>query len=375
MKKFLFYSNLLLLIFIINSCQENQLNEVTQKLDIDAKERLYSEPIDIHAVTFRSTCSWVRIPAGSVDVLGAAITEVCENGIIYLESGVHTETAPITISKSVKIVGAEGAVLKLASNLSLPDPSTGALGVDPGLYVLNAPGTLIQDISIEPINEDAGTAILLENSDGSAVMRTRISNFQFGILVEQSDQVTMMFNTLVSTSLWQIGAVPTAHNIVVINGKSAYISDNTVSNGVFGIWACDQWGTCERNTVAANYVGIILCKVPLSFQKPDGTITGSQLSANLWKVQNNMANNNFTVGYLAIDGANNNLLVDNNASGNGTYDIELATESNRFGFITPESFENTVIAGAYPNISIKDCGTENNVTGGNQIDISTEPCN
>jgi len=115
--------------------------------------------------------------------------------------------------------------------------------------------------------------------------------------------------------------------------------------------------------------------VPLNaFPLPGGELAGSDASAIQWRVIGNNASGNFDAGYLVIDGANNNRLADNDALSNGTYDIELAGDSFRFGFLTPKSFENSVIAGAFPNLKIKNCGENNTVVGGNLVDNSQDPC-
>ncbi len=88
-----------------------------------------------------------------------------------------------------------------------------------------------------------------------------------------------------------------------------------------------------------------------------------------------MPRTNFDAGYLVIDGANNNFLKDNNASNNGTYDIELTGDTFRFGFHTSKSFENKVVAGKFQNIRIKNCGENNTVKGGQLVDNSVDPCN
>jgi hypothetical protein len=119
-----------------------------------------------------------------------------------------------------------------------------------------------------------------------------------------------------------------------------------------------------------------LCKVPANaFPLPGGKLAGSALSAVAWKIEDNHSTGNFNAGYLVIDGANNNRLKNNNASNNGTYDIELAGDSFRFGFLTPKSFDNKVVAGKYKNILIKDCGENNKVVGGQLVDNSVDLCN
>lgn len=320
----------------------------------------------------RSACDWTTIPAGSHNALAQAIADACVGGVIYLKSGEHTESGPVVIGKPVKIIGEAGAVLKIHSDLSTGDTLTGLLPIYPALHVLDAPGTLIQDLDIRPLGTDGGAAILYENSPQSATIRCTITGFQFSVVVEKSDRMAIMRNTIVSSGAWQTGQVPQAHGIVVANGKSAYVSDNDVSNALFGIWACDRYGTCERNTTHANYIGIILCKVPTAFQLPSGEITGSEFPATLWKARQNQSHGNFSIGYLVIDGANGNLLEDNDAGDNAAYDYELTTDTYRFGFLTPFAYNNIVYA--KPGQTVKDCGMDNTIVGGEQVDTSVDLC-
>ncbi|MEZ4991256.1 MAG: hypothetical protein R2824_12620 [Saprospiraceae bacterium] len=62
----------------------------------------------------------------------------------------------------------------------------------------------------------------------------------------------------------------------------------------------------------------------------------------------------------------------NEASRNADADVELAGDSERFGFLTPTSFENKVISS--PGISIKDCGVDNDIVGGELVDTEVVPC-
>ncbi|MCP3933670.1 MAG: hypothetical protein GY705_31770 [Bacteroidetes bacterium] len=133
----------------------------------------YFAPLTDGEISDRNGCDPIVIPAGSVDALADAIAEICENGVIYLEGGMHTENEAVTITKSVKIIGKEGAVLKVFSELA-PYDDAGLQNVFPGLHILNAPNTLIQDVTILPVDPDGGTAILIENSHGAAVMRCEI---------------------------------------------------------------------------------------------------------------------------------------------------------------------------------------------------------
>ncbi len=321
----------------------------------------------------RSSCDWTTLPAGSADALAEAIANTCEGGVIYLKSGIHTESQSVVIQKSVKIVGEAGAVLKVQSELSPVDTATGNIPVHAALHILNAPGTLIQDIAIEPLGSDGGAAILIENASQSAVIHCNITAHQFGIILEKSDRIALMRNTIVVSSAWQTGLVSDAHGIVVMNGKSAYASDNDISNALFGIWACDKWGTCERNSTHENYIGIILCKVPNgSMRLPGGQVTGAEFSATLWKTRQNHSYNNFDAGYLIIDGSNNNLLENNDGGNNATYDYEIVGDSYRFGFFTPFAFDNILYA--KPGQTVKNCGQNSTVIGGVAVDTGVDVC-
>ena len=77
---------------------------------------------------------------------------------------------------------------------------------------------------------------------------------------------------------------------------------------------------------------------------------------------------------LVIDGANQNYLVNNKAGNNGRYDIELAGDSERFGFFTPTSRETTVDTGKYPDLTIKVCSVDDTVIGGQLVDTTADPC-
>jgi hypothetical protein len=320
-------------------------------------------------------CYWTEIPAGSTNALAQAINSACEGGVIYLKSGLHTENIALTITKSVKIIGETGAILKVKTQLSLNDTTTGATATKPFLHVLNAPRTLIQDLDIQVVDTEGSGAVLFENSHESAVMRCKFTKFQFAISVEKSDRMVIMGNNIVGTNAWQTNPRVSAFGITIINGTSAYVADNQSNTHTFGIWACDKWGTCERNTTMGNYEGIILCNVPMVLKLPSGRITGSLTPGKLWKTRNNKSTDNFGVGIIVIDGANENIVENNELARNGEYDIELTTDTYRFGFLTPLAYNNTVNAGNYPNIRIKDCGRNNRITGGIRINTTTDPCN
>ncbi|MCB0531448.1 MAG: right-handed parallel beta-helix repeat-containing protein [Lewinellaceae bacterium] len=307
------------------------------------------------------------LPAGSVNQLAAALQN---SATVILEPGLHIESDPVVVSGYHHIVGRPGAVLRMGSTPYIDF----TLPIFVALHFKDAGGSSIRGVKIEPVNPIGGTAILLENSQKAVVQDCEISGFQYCILVEKSPLARVFNNKIAASTAWQTGDIPDAHGIVVINGDGATVEKNDVSGGLFGIWACDKNGALRSNTVHDNYIGIILCKVPAgAFILPDGTATGAQYSCTKWVVRNNQSTDNLDAGYLVIDGANHNTLVNNEAGNNGTYDYELTGDTYRFGFLTPFAFNNTLKAGA--GQTVKDCGQNNVVSGGIKINTSIDPCN
>jgi nitrous oxidase accessory protein NosD len=250
---------LTMLLLAFAACQKDSLQSPEPLKPDDGH---YFVP-DLNTISTRSNCPWTVIPAGSVDALANAIANTCDGGGIYLKAGLHTETKPLVIRKRVLLIGETGAILKIKSDLAPPPPGTTYVAIEPGIYVMNANGTLIQNLTIQPLSSDGGTAILIENAHNSAVMGCTFTGFQFAVVVELSDRVAIMRNKITGTDKWVSGEVADCYSIMVVNGKSAYVAENEVTNSIFGIWACDQWGTCVNNNAHDNYVGIILCTVPI----------------------------------------------------------------------------------------------------------------
>lgn len=313
----------------------------------------------------------VNLPAGSQDGLAAAIAAAGKRGTVRVEAGLHTESQTVTITHAVRIIGESGAIFEFATQ-----PWPPASEIDAALHIKNADDVVIWNLEIQPASSIGGTAILVEDSKDAIIGRNTMRGHQFSVLVEGSDEAKIYKNTIIATTAWQTGALSAVHGVVVINGKKAEVENNDISNALFGLWACDENGEAERNTFHGNFVGLILCKVPANFfPLPGGKLAGSALPATSWQAKANNATGNFNAGYLVIDGANNNRLKDNNASNNGTYDFDLTGDTYRFGFLTPKSFDNKVVAGAFQNVRIKNCGENNTVLGGQLVDNTQDPCN
>lgn len=338
--------------------------------ELDRLEKLAAQP-DGGVESFASHARRVNVPAGSVDAIEAAIAQAGDGGVVVLKRGVHTEHGTVTVDRRVAILGEPNTIVVSGAGLpstAIPFPTTPA-------FHITADGAGISGLAIQPASGDGSTAVLVEGAQNVLVFGNRITSYQVGVLVERGDRVRVWSNTIIATSLWQTGAIGDAYGIVVNNGVEASLLRNDISNALFGIWECDALGTCAFNTAHGNFLGIILCKVPAgSWLTPGGTAVGASQSATKWLTVLNRTQDNFAYGILGIDGANQCLVASNLSTGNGVYDVEFAGDSYRFGFLTPASFDNSFLAGLYPQTIVKNCGINNRILGGQLVDNTTHPC-
>jgi hypothetical protein len=181
-------------------------------------------------------------------------------------------------------------------------------------------------------------------------------------------------NKIVSSTGWQTGDLGFTEGVLVLNGELVEIKDNDVSNALVGIFVSDRRGLVVNNIAYGNLLGIVLCNHTVTIPTPGGEIVGSETNATKWIVRGNRSHDNLDIGYMVIDGANENYLVNNQGGNNVRYDIELVGDSERFGFFTPTSRESIVDTGKYSDLIVKDCGVDDTVIGGQLVDTSADPC-
>ena len=158
------------------------------------------------------------------------------------------------------LLGENGAVLE--SNI--PTWPVASATIQPARWVHGTGGVTIRGIEMQPAGGIGGTAILIVHSPGTAVFKHNLHDWQYGVLVESSELVMIRDYRISATLAWTSDPnVPEAHGIVIINGIGAIVALNQVSNALFGIWACDARGLAFANRVSGNFIGSILCKVPL----------------------------------------------------------------------------------------------------------------
>ncbi|MCB0283589.1 MAG: hypothetical protein KDF60_13475, partial [Calditrichaeota bacterium] len=306
---------------------------------------------------------FVVLPAGSEDALSDAVKKAGTGGTVLVKAGLHKESGTVTISQQVTILGEHGAVFEIDTQ---PETVTGK--VDPAIHILNTRKVVLWGIEINPVAVSGGTAILIQDAPQCILAKNTLNGHQYGVILENGDRSILWKNSVTNTTAWQTGAIPFVMGLVNVNGEKVSVIENDLSSGFLGAFMCDKGGLFYGNNLHENFIGLLVCKVPENnFTLPDGSMTGAHVSGTHWLVKGNSAIDNLDTGYLVIDGANNNLLIKNHAANNGTYDIELAGESERFGFYTPTSFENKVFI-RNPNLVVKDCGVDNMVRGGSLVD-------
>lgn len=372
MFKSITHITLLLVSLSFFSCEKDNLITPTDNPDREYTERhaeleamMENELAEIEAEVALSLRSSVLLPAGSIDGLAAAIAAAGPGGTVTVASGLHLESGTVTINFPVRIIGENGAVFIFDT-----EPISMAASIVPALHVLNAPRTIISNLEIRAANAVGGTAILLEKSDRSIVIRNKTVDQEYGVLVQYSDRVYLVENDFQSSPLWQTGDIASSFGVIIINGKNARIYNNKASDGFCGMWTCDRNGILAGNLFRENLYGLILCKVPEAFNYilPDGTTAFAELTGTRWSVFNNNARGNFDTGYLIIDGADRNFLIGNRASDNARLAYDFAGETSRFGLLTPPSVRN--IGFIASGDRVLDCGDRNQVFGGDQVDAS-----
>lgn len=375
MRKSIFYACLLTVISIsLFSCRKDlDYNEQQVREDIqDALLQIQAVQSGDLNIQTRIAAKFVVVNSGSNNALAQALKDAGEGGIVYLRSGLHTETAGIIINSKVTLIGETGAILKVSSYASLMNLSTGVTDIYPGLHVLNAPETFIINLEIQPIDKNGSTAILYENASLSASMNCTMKQFMFSVMVEKSDKITIIGNKMIGSTLWQANPGPEA-GVLIVNGKNAWIANNDIETTFAGFFLSDKGGTVVKNKVKKSHWGVVMCKIgPGSLNFPDKHKTGAASAASYWAITDNQSNENEDIGYLVIDGANNNTLEGNTATGNENYDIELAGQTSRIGFPMVPSFNNRVTA--VTGQKVKDCGNNNSVTGVKLVDTTIDLC-
>jgi hypothetical protein len=316
----------------------------------------------------------VQLPPGSVNGLGAAVVSAGPGGRVIVQSGLHTESGTVVVSIPVSIFGEPGAIIESGTSPGAIYP----IQIDAVIHIKNTHDVNVRGITFRPLTGGTGnTAVLIEHSSRVDVIGNVTSEFQFGVIVDYGENHAICDNTITSTTRWQLDPsdpnfLPETDGIVVMNGRFARVERNEIFTALFGTMSCTDTGRITRNSASGCFIGFAFCKVPDGSYVISGNTEGGHPGGTHWTIENNVATNN-SWGFLFTDGANHNMAVDNVGGGNSVYDLELAGDTDRFGFPTPASFSDVVIARSH--LVVKDCGN-NDIIRGNVtlIDTNVDPC-
>ena len=312
------------------------------------------------------------LPAFSIDGLQDAIQEVGPYGTVFVESGMHFETSPVMITFPVKIVGDEGAIIQSTTAPNADFPYT----MEPALFLDHAARVHIEGLTFVPNPETGmgGTAILVSNSDRAMIRDNDFSGYFQAVMVYASDFVRIHYNR--AEGLYTEGFDSfNSYGFSVMSGKAAYLRGNFAEDFWAGYFVSDKDGILYKNTATGGVQGYFFCNYGEgALELPDGTSIGAESAATNWLAYSNTAQRLVT-GYLIIDGANNNRLVNNKAIDYSLYGFEFAGETTRFGApALPTSSDNYFLVSGR-NITVKDCGLNNEICGGKLVDTTSDPCN
>jgi parallel beta-helix repeat protein len=329
----------------------------------------------------RAAATTVELPAGSVNGLAAAISQAGSGGTVVLKSGLHKESGSVVVTIPVSIAGEAGAILESATPAVFP--STFPITITAALQFKGAPGATVRGVWFQPPLGTVGcAAVLLEDSPGAQVLNNRMTQLQYGVVVQRGDNTVIRGNTINLATNWDLDPSDPAYlidavGVMVLAAPHAQVTGNQVSSAIMGIAASGAAAEVTGNTTTGNLMGIVLCSTPDGLYRFSGNsqTAGPPIA---WYAHDNTVHNNLW-GFMVTDRANNNLVVNNDASGNSVYDVELTGDTKRFAPLiplAPAAYNNLVLAGPYKGLVIKDCGRDNQIVGEVKlVDHSVDPCN
>jgi hypothetical protein len=230
----------------------------------------------------------------------------------------------------------------------------------------------IRGITFKGTDAVPAVGIFLDKTQGVHVTNNVFQNWQISIAGYNAKYCMIRKNLINANPGWATGAILESDGITLSDGAHNHLLENEINNAFLGIFTGGSMGVDFKNITNNCFIGQILCKVPAGFNVINGVEINTQASTSNWRVMFNTSTNNAFIGYLVIDGANKCFLDHNQASNNGLYDIEVAGDSNRFGFFTPKAYNNRVHA--YTNLKVKDCGENTHIIGGTLVDNTVDPC-
>ena len=318
----------------------------------------------------------VRLTAGSTDALAGAIESAGPGGTVILNSGLHTESASVTVGFRVDIIGEPGAILQTSTAADPDFP----ISIDAAIHLKNAAHAKVHGLWFRPPAGTTGScAVVVENSPHAQIVNNQVTDYQFGVLVHHGDHALVNRNSIQVSNAWSLDPSDPAFlaesdGIIIINGRHVSVTENSVSGGFDGIWMCDEKGHCADNSLTSNFIGLLLCRVAAGTFLISGVDAEASQPGSAWLVHRNTAQEN-DWGIQVTDGTHDNLLLNNNATDNHVYDCELTGDTLRYGYLVPGCYNNLVVQGGHSPLVVKDCGANNQLRGNlTLVDTNVDPC-
>ncbi len=378
---------LLSLALVLFACQEQNLSPAPavseQKLETDPD--VYVEQAELAIAEteaqvlenphYTQAKAQVTLLAGSVDGLAAAIAQAGPWGKVIVESGLHIESTTVTITHPIRIIGKKGAVIQ--SGLVYQAPAVFPASFAPVLFVKGANFVQIQNINFvaNPTTGVGAIGISVLDSDHAYLKGNSFTNFGSALWIQGSDHLLARDNS--GEGLYtEDPNFGTGVGVFLSTGKQAKFFRNNFKDFGTTFFVCDKNGLLLRNDIQGGEFGYLFCKWPSGiFAFPDATSFEADEAAKKWLVIGNKADNFDISNYFITDGANQNLLLNNQSSHPGLYDFEFSGEiDDPFLGLRPASFSNVYIQGSFSNQVIKDCGINNTLIGGAPVDPNLDPC-
>jgi nitrous oxidase accessory protein len=177
----------------------------------------------------------LAVVPGDAGALQRALRTARDGDRIVVRRGVH-RVDPVTVDRSVTIVGEAGAVLE----------STGA----GGLLHITVPGVTVRNLTLRGVPSSHvkdNAAILVDDGDGCVIEDNRLESNFFGIYIARSRDCRIARNTISATSVRE---ATSGNGIHLWNATDALIEGNVVRGHRDGLYLEHVRGTTLRGNVS-----------------------------------------------------------------------------------------------------------------------------
>jgi nitrous oxidase accessory protein NosD len=174
----------------------------------------------------------VELPAGSVNGLAAAIAQAGSGGTVIVKSGLHKEAGTVVVTLPVTITGEAGAVLESVTSPGFP--SAFPITITAALHFKGAAGATVRGLWFQPpVGTVGNCAVILEDSPGAQVLNNRMTQLQYGVVVQRGANAVIRGNTINLSTNWDLDPSDPALlvdviGIFVMAAERAQVTDNHV---------------------------------------------------------------------------------------------------------------------------------------------------